>query len=61
MQILVFFIHHLSSIYSELQLKWGIEDNSKIIFLSFQRNLCCDTLLGPSRRDGSNDGSQHTF
>ena len=39
----------------------GIEDNSKIFFLFLKENICCDPSLEPSRRDGSNDGSQDTF
>ena len=40
----------------------GIEDNPKIIFFLFlNENVCCDPSLEPSRRDGSNGGSQHTF
>ena len=45
---------------AELQIRGGIEDNSKIIFLNSQRKLCCNPSLEPSR-DGSNDGSQHMF
>ena len=33
---------------SELQIKVGIEDNSKIIFLISQQNICCDSSLEPS-------------
>ena len=46
---------------TELQIGGGIEDNSEIIFLISQKNICCDPSLEPSQRDGSNDGSQHTF
>ena len=42
-----------------LQINGGIEDNSKINFLFFNENICCDPSLEPSRRDGSNDGSQN--
>ena len=31
------------------------------IFLISQQKICCDPSLEPSRRDGSNDVSQHTF
>ena len=44
----------------ELMIKEGIEDNTNIFFFNFS-NLCCDPLLEPSRRDGSNDGSQICF
>ena len=43
----------------ELQMRGGTEDNSKIIFLSLNENLCCDPTLELSKRDGSNDGSQN--
>ena len=46
---------------SELQIRGGIVDNSKVIILILQKNICCDPSLEPSRRDGSNDGSQHMF
>ena len=26
-----------------------------------RENVCCDLSLEPSHRDGSNEGSQHTF
>ena len=42
------------------QIRGGIKHNSKIIFL-ISKNESCDPSLEPSRRDGSNDGSQHTF
>ena len=42
-----------------LQIRGGIEDNSKIIFLLLNKNIIwCDPSLEPSQRDGSNDGSQ---
>ena len=34
--------------YSELQIRGGIEDNSKIIFLISQ-NICCHPSLGQSQ------------
>ena len=40
-------------ILSELQIRGGIEDNSKIIL---NKNVCCDPSLEPSQQDGSNDG-----
>ena len=44
-----------------LKIRGGIEEKSKIIFLFLNENICCDSSLGPSRRDGSNDGSQNMF
>ena len=37
-----------------------------VFFLFLSENMCCDpslepSPLEPSRGDGSNDGSQHTF
>ena len=32
-----------------------------MISLFLNKNICCDPSLEPSRRDGSNDGSQHKF
>ena len=46
---------------SDLQIRGDIEDNSKIISLFLDENICSDLSLEPSRRDGSIDGSQHTF
>ena len=37
------------------------EDNSKIIFLFLNKNMCCDSSSDLSERDSSNDGSQHMF
>ena len=37
-----------------------IEDNSKINFLFFSSETCCDPSLESSQRDGSKDGSQYT-
>ena len=45
---------------TELQIREGIEDNYKIIFL-LNENICCDPSLGPSQCDGSNDGTQNMF
>ena len=45
----------------ELQIRGGIEDNSILFFLFHIENICCDHSLEPSRRDGSNDGSQNMF
>ena len=42
-----------------LLIRASIEDNSRMIFLFLIENICCDPSLELSRRDGSNDGSQH--
>ena len=42
-------------------MRGGIEDNSKIILLFLNENICCDPSLEPSQGDSSNDGSQNTF
>ena len=34
---------------SELQIRGGIEDNSKIFFLFLNENICCDPSLEPSQ------------
>ena len=40
----------------------GRMDSSETIFyFFFTENICCDPSLEPSQRDGSNEGSQHTF
>ena len=31
--------------WSELQIRGGTEDNSKVIFLSLNENICCDPSL----------------
>ena len=36
-------------------------DNSNIIFLFLNENICCDPSLEPSQQDGSNDGLQNMF
>ena len=41
---------------TELQIRESIEDNSEIICLTFNENICCDPSLEPSRQDGSDDG-----
>ena len=46
---------------AELQIRGGIEDNSKIISLNCQQNRSYDPSIEPSRCDGSNDGSQNEF
>ena len=38
-----------SKISAELQIRDGIEDNSKIFFLFLHENICCDPSLGPSQ------------
>ena len=53
------FVNYTGSINSEFQIRGGIKDNSRIIFLILNENICCDPLLDTSRRDGSNDGSQN--
>ena len=40
----------------QLQKRGVIEDNSKIIFLFLNENICCDPSLEPSLQDGSNEG-----
>ena len=45
---------------AELQISRGIKDKT-FFFLFLHENICCDPSLEPSRRDGSNDGSQNTF
>ena len=42
-----------------LQIRRGNRDNLGAILLHI--NIFCDPSLEPSRQDGSNDGSQHTF
>ena len=34
---------------AELQIRWSTEENSKIIFLFLNENICCDPSLEPSR------------
>ena len=46
---------------SKLQIRGGIHDNSKIIFLFLEENICCDPSLEPSPCDGSSDRSQNMF
>ena len=45
----------------ELQIRGDTEDNSELIFLFLNENICCDPSLELSWRNGSNDGSQNTF
>ena len=46
---------------SELQIRGGTEDNSKIFFLFLNENICCDPSLQLSWQDSSNDESQNMF
>ena len=46
---------------TELQIRGGIEIFQRLFFLFLNKNLCCDPSVELSRRDGSNDGSQHTL
>ena len=38
---------------AELQIRGGIDDNSKIIFLFRDENICCDPSLEPSSLEPS--------
>ena len=44
---------------SERQIRRGIEDNSKVIFLFLNENICCDPSFERSHPNSSNEGSQH--
>ena len=46
---------------AELQIRKENRDDSEIIFLFLDKNICCDPSLEPSLQDGSNDSSQHMF
>ena len=48
-RILLHRLHEWMEGYTELQIRVGIEDNSKIIFLFPNENLCCGPSLEPSR------------
>ena len=37
--------------FAELQIRRGIEDNLKIVFLILNEGICCDPSLEPSRLD----------
>ena len=39
---------NLSILYAELQIRGGTEDNSNIIFLFLNKNICCGPSLEPS-------------
>ena len=45
----------------ELQIRRSNIYNLEIIFHISPINIFCDPSLEPSRRDGSNEGSQHMF
>ena len=45
---------------SELWIRGGFEDNSKVIVL-IKESIFCGPSLEPSPQDGSNEGSQHVF
>ena len=47
--------------FTELHIRVGIEDNSRIIFLFLNKNIYCDPSLEPSRQDSSNEGLQSIF
>ena len=47
--------------FTELQIRGGNDDNSKIFFLISQQNIHCDPSLESSRRDGFYEGSQSIF
>ena len=50
-----------SCLTSELQIRRSNRYNLEIIFHISPKNIFCDPSLEPSRRDGSNEGSQHMF
>ena len=45
----------------EHQIKRALRIIQRYFSLFRKENVCCDPSLEPSRREGSNDGSQHTF
>ena len=53
----IFFLHEIIV----LQIRRGNKDNLGIIFHIYHQNIFRDPSLEPSRRDGSNEGSQHMF
>ena len=53
----IFFLHEVVV----LQIRNGNKDNLGIIFHIHHQNIFCDPPLEPSRRDGSNEVSQHMF
>ena len=46
---------------TELQIREGIDIDSKIISLFLSETIHCDHSLEPSRWDNSNEGSQYVF
>ena len=43
-------LYHLDAyLHSQLQIRGDIEDNSKILFLFLDENVCCDPSLEPSQ------------
>ena len=46
---------------SVLQIRSGNRDNLGIISHFLHKYILCDPSLEPSRRDGSNEGSQYMF
>ena len=46
---------------TKLQVRGCIEDNSKIIFLFLNENICCDPSLKLSQQAGSDDGPHDRF
>ena len=46
---------------SELHIRGILRIIQRYFFLFLKENICCDTSLEPSQRDGSNDGSQNMF
>ena len=54
-------ISHACILFPELQIRRGVEDNSKIIFLISGWNICCDSSLELSEWDGSNGGYKICF
>ena len=46
---------------SELQIRAGIEDNSKVNFIFLKENISWNPALEPSRQDGFNEESQLLF
>ena len=54
-------INEQNLVLPRLKIREDIDDNSKIIFLFLNKNIYCDPLLEPSRRGGSNGGSQNMF
>ena len=47
--------------YAVLQIRKGNGGNLEIIYHIFSLKIFCDPSIEPSRRDGSNEGSQNMF